>query len=228
MDFYSDSACQTVDSSKGKSTTGLLFNTLDLCSSYNGGAGSFKMTYVDSYSSALSTVQSIGNYTLTVAYSSKDYCSGVSSSNPVYISSTKLNTCYADTGVSSEYTSCFDKEIYYEKIYSSNTECSASTEGYAGTFTYIPACSELSFSQFIMLDSSSTPHRIVGGYISNQCGVYDDKNIITVQFVLPIALAVFFFSISICLCCYIFWGLHKGAMTPPPKLTKAHYSLARV
>ena len=227
MSFYSDNACATVDNTK-TAGNGLLFNVLDTCASYNSGLNSYKMSYYSTFNGALSAVQSVGtNYTLTTSYSSEDYCAGTSSAVPVYMESTKINYCYTTTVVSSSYTTCFDRQVSYDQMYS-NALCD-SKKGYSVSYEYKPSCSSL--NSYALNDGTSPifPHTFVAGFEVTSCGVYNDSSeTITLAFVLPIALAAFFFSMSICLCLYIFFYAHSGGFSAPPKLSKDHYSLASV
>jgi len=221
MSFYSDTACATVDNTKtAKPNSGLLFNVLDTCTTYNSGLNSYKMTYYSTYSGALSAVQSVStNYTLTTSYSSADYCTGTSTAVPVYMESTEINNCYATSTATSSYTTCFDNQVSYDRMYT-NTLCDSSKKGYSVSYTYTPSCS--SFNSYNLYDGTSTfPHTFVAGYEVTSCGVYNDSSkIITLAYALPIALAVFFFSMSFCLCLYIFFYAHRGGFSPPPRLSK--------
>ena len=227
MSFYSDTACATVDNTK-TAGNGLLFNVLDTCASYNSGLNSYKMSYLETFNGALSAVKSVGtNYTLTTSYSSEDYCAGTSSAIPVYMESTKINYCYATSVVSSSYTTCFNHQVSYDQMYS-NALCDSSKNGYSVSYEYTPSCS--SFNSYALNDGTAPifPHTFVAGHERTSCGVYNDSSEITLAFALPIALAAFFFSMSICLCLYIFFYAHRGGFSPPPKLSKDHYSLANI
>ena len=224
--FYSDTACANLDATKGTGT-GVLLKSLETCSLYNNGLNSFQMTYFQTYDSALAAMKTMDNYTLTISYSSKEICEG-STTIPVYMEAVKINKCYADSVATSMYTTCQDRQISYSRTYQ-NADCDASQTGYSvPMYSYSPTCSSDSFTQYTLNDATGGQYTIVAGYESSSCGVYDDSTQITLEFVLPIALAAFFFSVTFCQCIYIFCYLHRGALTPPPKFTREHFKTSSV
>lgn len=222
--FYSDEVCTITDTTKIPSASGIIFEGLNNCTTI--GLNSIQLKYYQTYGDALGAVKSIGNYTLTLSYSTADSCKGTSSI-PVYMESTKVNYCYTDTSITSAYVECKDKSQPYTQQYS-NTKCDSSVSGYTvPEYTYKPSCS--SAMRYEVISSESFPRTLpVAGYEISSCGVYTNENIITMEFVLPIAIACFFFALSFCLCLYIFCFLYKGATSPPPRLPKDAYSISSV
>lgn len=227
--FYSDEDCTKIDATKVPGS-GFYFSGLDKCDLYNNGLNSFKMSYLETYDKAVPVMKSMDNYTFITSYGTKEICQGKKTGVPVYMESKRIDYCYADTGATSMDVKCQDRTTSYTRNYPKSTTCDSSKEGYSvQAYQYAPSCSDKSLSQYSLTDKSGTPYdAIVAGYEVSSCGVYDDSIPITVEFVLPIALAAFFFSVTFCLCFYIFCFLHRGGLKPPPKFTKEHFQTASV